>query len=140
MFCVCTSACFQSRQDYWGDTEKAAKSADAWRRGLDRSQASRSCGTSRGDGKGARRKAVPKNLTVSAAAGWVPKVRGCVLFDSTAEQRVRAFYASEGRRLSTSASYERYGIGDAVRWCLKWAWEVHCEATGESCPFILPDV
>eukprot|EP00974_Lingulodinium_polyedra_P001001 93075-Lingulodinium_polyedra.AAC.1 len=57
---------------------------------------------------------LPKQLTVQNAQRFMPKSKGCQLFDSVSEKRVRAFYCLEGRRLSTSASYERWGVAEAT--------------------------
>ena len=77
---------------------------------------------------------VPKVFTVKTAEAFLPRAKGCVLYASMLDGRVRVFYAVGASRRTTSAAVEKYGLHEACLWRLRWVWALHTEITGEPSP------
>lgn len=68
---------------------------------------------------------LPKQLNLELCRALAPP--GGQLYESSLDNRVRAFYPGDGCRPTTSASLQEYGPHKALLWCLQWLWSQHCE-------------
>lgn len=92
-------------------------------------QASGSSSSSKGAGerlwRAGKRMKLPAKLSLELARQCMPP--NSQLFHSVGEGRIRGFYYIAGKRPSTGAAIEYWGLHAAMHWVLRFLWAKHLE-------------
>eukprot|EP00413_Alexandrium_margalefii_P007216 CAMPEP_0204523936 /NCGR_PEP_ID=MMETSP0661-20131031/7106_1 /ASSEMBLY_ACC=CAM_ASM_000606 /TAXON_ID=109239 /ORGANISM="Alexandrium margalefi, Strain AMGDE01CS-322" /LENGTH=298 /DNA_ID=CAMNT_0051529663 /DNA_START=36 /DNA_END=932 /DNA_ORIENTATION=+ len=88
--------------------------------------------------KKAKKKIAVPDLAQEQLQEYMPASKGAFAVVDEGQGRCRAYYpTAHSMRASSSASIGKYGMQEAMRMVLRWAWKEHEVATGTECPYDL---
>lgn len=78
------------------------------------------------------------DVSAELARTFLPQVKGCGIHKEVFHQRWKVQYPRTQPPFSSPQVFA-VGMRKSLYHCLRWAWDVHLESTGEQCPWDLTD-